>query len=124
MIIKNWFLIKNFTQNERMIIEAADVGGELEVLKETEKAVFFQATSDWGTLRFWCPKSCLIENETERERQQKEECVVRFESGLNYNATLVVFGKEKGIKGIRSGLKTAALIKKIAEAGFEVPARV
>lgn len=50
--------------------------------------------------------------------------MVRFESGLNYNATLVVFGKEKGIKGIRSGLKTAALIKKIAEAGFEVPARV
>lgn len=56
MIIKNWFLIKNFTQNERMIIEAADVGGELEVLKETEKAVFFQATSDWGDIKILVPE--------------------------------------------------------------------
>ena len=37
MTIKTWFLNKNFTQNERMVIESADMDGELEVLKETEK---------------------------------------------------------------------------------------
>ncbi|MCI8483516.1 MAG: hypothetical protein HFH41_04165 [Lachnospiraceae bacterium] len=124
MTIKSWFLNRNFAQNERMIIEAADMGEELEVLKETEKAFFLQATSDWGSLKFWCPKSCFVENETEEERQWRIESVARFESNLNYNAVLVKFGKENGIKGIRNGLKTTTLIRKITDAGFEVPARI
>lgn len=124
MTIKNWFLEKNFTQNERFIIEAADMGGELFREKETEKAVLFKAVSDYGTLKFWCPKSCLTENETEQERQYRFEKAERFQSGLAYNETLVQYAKQAGIKGIRCGMKTATLIKKIAEAGLEVPARV
>ena len=69
MTIKTQFLNKNFTQNERMVIESANMVGELEILRETEKAVFFQAISDWGTLKFWCPKSYLTENGTEQERR-------------------------------------------------------
>lgn len=121
MTIKNWFLNKNFTQNERYIIECADMAGELEIIKETEKAVQFKADSDFGELKFWCPKSCLIENETEQEKQRRKEHAARFQSGLKYNETLVKFAKENGIKGIRNGLKTATLIKKITEAGFEIP---
>ncbi len=37
MTIKGWFLDKNFTQNERYIINLAMNGDELETLKETEK---------------------------------------------------------------------------------------
>ena len=86
MTIKTWFLNKNFTQNERMVIESADMGGELEILKETEKAVFFQATSDWGTLKFWCPKSCLTENETKKERKERKERIISYqEIDGNYN---------------------------------------
>ena len=40
-----------------------------------------------------------------------------------YNESLVKFAKEKGIKGIRTGLRTATLIRKITEAGYEVPER-
>ena len=39
MTIKGWFLDKNFTQNERYIINLAMNGDELETLRETEKAV-------------------------------------------------------------------------------------
>lgn len=122
-MIKRWFLEKNFTANERYIIECAIAGGEMEVLKETEKAIQFEADSDFGIFKFWCPKSCLIENETEQERQQREDRAARFQNGLNYNETLVRFAKENGLKGIRTGMKTVTLIKKISEAGLTVPAR-
>lgn len=122
-MIKSWFLYNNFEQSERYIIETAIMGDELEVIRETDKAVKFKAYSDWGNLTFWCPRSCLVGNETEQERKWGEEREEKFEKGLKYNESLVKFGKEKGIKGIRVGLKTATLIRKISEAGYDVPER-
>lgn len=123
MTIKAWFLNKNFTSNERTIIENADMGGELIVVRETEKAVNFKAVSDYGTLVFWCPKSCLTVNETEEERKINEEKSEKISSGLAYNELLVSYAKSKGIKGIRKGMKTVTLIQKIKSAGYEVPSR-
>lgn len=88
MTIKTQFLNKNFTQNERMVIESADMDGELEVLKETEKQIFIQATSDWRTLKFWCPKSYLTENGTKQERRQRAECAACFENGVSCSSHL------------------------------------
>ena len=31
--------------------------------RETEKAYYLKALSDFGTLKFWCPKSCIYERE-------------------------------------------------------------
>lgn len=122
-MIKRWYLHNNFSPGEIYVIDNAMMGEGLEILKETEKAVKFRAYSDWGRVTFWCPKSCLMENETEHEREWREEREAKFEKGLKYNESLVKFGKEKGIKGIRTGLKTATLIRKISEAGYEVPER-
>lgn len=119
-MIKRWYLHNNFSQSEIFIIGTAMMGEGLETLKETEKAINFRAYSDWGRLTFWRPKSCLMENETGQEREWREE---RFEKGLKYNESLVKFAKEKGIKGIRTGLRTATLSRKITEAGYEVPER-
>lgn len=47
----------------------------------------------------------------------------RMEAGLNYNEKLVAFAKENGIKGIRRGMKTQTLMRKITEAGLKIPAR-
>lgn len=58
--IKDWFLNKNLTANERYVVEMAQVNDELTVMKEAEKAVQFQAVSDFGTIKFWCPKSCIM----------------------------------------------------------------
>lgn len=122
-MIKRWYLHNNFSPGEIYVIDNAMMGEGLEILKETEKAVKFRAYSDWGRVTFWCPRSCLMENETEQEREWREEREAKFEKGLKYNESLVKFGKEKGIKGIRAGLKTATLIRKISEAGYEVPKR-
>lgn len=122
-MIKRWYLHNNFSQSEIFIIDTAMMGEGLEILRETEKAINFRAYSDWGRLTFWCPKSCLMENETGQEREWREEREARCEKGLKYNESLVKFAKEKGIKGIRTGLRTATLIRKITEAGYEVPER-
>lgn len=122
-MIKRWYLHNNFSPGEIYVIDNAMMGEGLEILKETEKAVKFRAYSDWGRVTFWCPRSCLMENETEQEREWREEREARFEKGLKYNESLVKFAKEKGIKGIRTGLRTATLIRKITEAGHEVPER-
>lgn len=112
MKIKTWFLSKNFTSNERMIIEMAIFSDDVEILKETEKAVFVQFTSDYGAIKTWMPKSCMLNDD--------EPCAT---TGLDYNIMLVNFAKSNGIKGIRTGLKTETLINKIRRAGLQVPAR-
>lgn len=121
---KSWFLDKNFDQNERYIINLAVIGDEMEILKKTEKAIRFRAHSDFGNFDFWCPKSCLLQNETEKEKIQRIERENRINAGLNYNELLVNFAKEHGIKGVRTGLKTKTLIQKIVAAGYKIPERV
>ena len=71
-MIKRWYLHNNFSQSEIYIIDTAMMGEGLEILEETEKAINFRAYSDWGRLTFWCPKSCLMENETGQEREWRE----------------------------------------------------
>ncbi|MCM1221738.1 MAG: hypothetical protein NC548_45430, partial [Lachnospiraceae bacterium] len=61
--IKDWFLNKNFTQNEAYIIRLAQAGGELYMIRETEKALQLRAESDFGNLVFWVPKSCTVSEE-------------------------------------------------------------
>lgn len=54
--IKQWFVNKNFTQQEKMVINSSD----REVVKETEKAVQILFSSKYGNLTKWVPKSCLV----------------------------------------------------------------
>lgn len=55
--VARWFLQKNFSQSERLVIDCAD---SAEVVKETEKAVRIKWTSDHGAFFAWVPRSCLV----------------------------------------------------------------
>lgn len=118
-MIKEWFLEKNFNSNERYVIELAEMNDELLVIQETEKAVQFKAISDFGELKFWCPKSCIYTEEEAIEEMQKKSSALK--RGLSYNETLLALAKENGIKGVRKGMKTTTLIKKLASAGIDIP---
>lgn len=120
-MIKSWFIDKNFTQSERLVIQTADFGGELETLHETEKAVQFKAFSDYGNITFWCPKSCILKaGEVDADMERKATAINK---GLDYNEKLLKLAKENGIKGVRKGMKTDTLKKKIREAGIAIPER-
>ncbi|MCI5872158.1 MAG: hypothetical protein PUJ55_10625 [Clostridiales bacterium] len=58
--IKDWFLNKNFTQNERYAIKMAEENNEITAVKQTEKALLLKANSEYGMLTFWAPKSVCI----------------------------------------------------------------
>lgn len=118
-MIKEWFLEKNFTSNERYVIELAEMNDELIAIKESDKAVYFKAVSDFGELKFWCPKSCIYTEEEAIEEMQKKSSALK--RGLSYNETLLALAKENGIKGVRKGMKTATLIKKLTSAGIDIP---
>ena len=112
--IKDWFAEKNFTQSERYIIKLAIAGGDLHVIDQTEKALKFTAESDYGDFTFWCPKSCLM---TKEDIENKTRALKK---GLAYNLQLLEIAKENGLK-VRKGMKTLTLIKKLKEAGIDVP---
>lgn len=118
-MIKEWFLEKNFNSNERYVINLAELNEELTVIEESEKAVRFQAVSDFGTLKFWCPKSCIYTEEEIAEKVQKR--AASLERGLSYNEKLLSLAKENHIKGVRKGMKTVTLIGKLESAGIAIP---
>ena len=119
--VKDWFLNKTLTNEERYAYSVGDVAY---IAKETEKAVLIKNDTDFGTVSFWCPKSCLMTKEdVDKEKEATEKLEKAMESGLAYNEKLVIFAKENGVKGVRIGLRTKTLIEKIQKAGLEVPAR-
>ena len=117
--VKDWFLKKTLTRDE---LYAYNVGDGAYIARETEKAVLVKNMTDYGMISFWCPKSCLLKKE-ESPRNFKKELFQRMENGLKYNEILVTYAKNNGVKGVRTGMRTVTLIKKIEDAGLDVPAR-
>lgn len=119
--VKQWFIDKNFTPEERY---AADVS-DLTIIKETEKAVLIKFVSDFGTFTKWIPKSCLMTEEDYRiEREKEEKRIARFEEGKRKYNELIKFAKNNGVKYVGVGLRKETIINKIKEAGLEVPAEL
>lgn len=112
--VKDWFLSKTLTEQERYAYKI----GSAYITRETEKAVLVKCDTKYGALSFWCPKSCL------KEENEKENLVKSFEDGLKYNERLLAFAKLNNVKGVRKGLRTQTIIEKIQASGLEVPARV
>lgn len=111
--IKEWFLTKNFNENERYAISVS----EISVKKESEKAVYVYFTSDYGTIKSWIPKSCLAtKEEIEAERKLAEE---RDKAIIKYH-DLLMWASKQGLK-VGNMPKKVNLLKKIEKAGLQVP---
>ena len=110
--VKEWFIDKNFNQNERYGISVAD---SCSVEKETEKAVLVKWETEYGNITRWIPKSCtMTEEEMQKEMEEKEE---RFVKGTEMHEELVKFAKENGLKA-RKNSKTTTLINMIKNANL------
>lgn len=119
--IKSWFVLKNFTSEERYAESVSDK----EIVRKTEKAVLIKFVSDFGTFTKWIPKSCLMTEEDFRiEREREEKRIARFEEGQRKYKELVKFAKENKVKGVRIGFRKETIINKIKDAGLEVPAEL
>lgn len=107
--LKTWFINKNFSHHEAYALKVSD----FQIIKETAKAYRLKAVSDYGNLYIWAPKSvCLNSEQYEAEMIKAEKA---FEKGLEYNRSLLAQAKALGIKGVRKGMRTKTLERKIAE---------
>ena len=57
VMVKEWFLRKNFTEAEAYMI---GISYESVVERETLKAALVKFTNEFGSKQFWIPKSCLL----------------------------------------------------------------
>ena len=57
VVVKDWFLKKNFTETDLYMI---GISYKSIVIKETEKAALVQFTNEYGKKNFWIPKKCLL----------------------------------------------------------------
>lgn len=118
--IKEWFF--NKIQSEHRNLHFFYSYGSIN--KETEKAyqVFLEYTTIDGEYDgeklVWVPKSCtMTEEEYKKEIEEQEK---RFEEGCRRYEELLAFAKENGVKGVRKGMRTETIKRKIAEAGIKV----
>ena len=61
--VKEWFINKNFNQNERYGISVAD---RSYIERETWKAVLVRWETEFGNITSWVPKSCLLTRKKEK----------------------------------------------------------
>ena len=73
--VKSWFINKNFTENQKSALATAY---DYKIEKETEKAYFLNAETDYGCIKFWCPKSCTVEINEAEEARPVEEVMAEF----------------------------------------------
>lgn len=73
--VKSWFINKNFTENQKSALATAY---DYKIEKETEKAYFLNANTDYGCIKFWCPKSCTVEINEAEEARPIEEVMEEF----------------------------------------------
>lgn len=78
IIVKGWFMSKEFTSSERIAISTAD---RCEVVRETEKAMLVKWFTEYGTIQHWLPKSvCEVIDEVENEERFTEGQTVKHDT--------------------------------------------
>ena len=125
--IEEWFLLKNFTEQQLYVISIAD---QVTIKRETKKACYIEFwNAKFGSIFSWVPKSvCGLAEKSEAAKKVEEQIEARakaarerLEAAEKHYEAVLAFAKENKVKGVRRGLKLRTLYAKIAEAGLEFP---
>lgn len=111
--IPGWVVIDKLNSQEQYGYSVADSVG---IKRETEKAILVSASTEWGRIEFWCPKSVLLTPE-HYEKQNTRAMV-----NAAYTNYLLATAKEHGVKlgNTRSWEKVTA---KLGKNGIDVKTR-
>ena len=125
--IEEWFLLKNFTEQQLYVISIAD---QVTIKRETKKACYIEFwNAKFGSIFSWIPKSvCGLAEKSEAAKKVEEQIEARakaarerLEAAEKHYEAVLAFAKDNKVKGVRRGLKLRTLYAKIAEAGLEFP---
>lgn len=90
IVIKAWFVKKEFSQSERYAMETSSA----DIERETEKAYLLKWNTKFGILKKWVPKSCVTMTEIERTANEVEMVAALKAQGMNVeDAFDLVYGK-------------------------------
>lgn len=119
--VKSWFINKNFTENQKSALATAY---DYKIEKETEKAYFLNAETDYGCIKFWCPKSCTVEINEAEEARPIEEVMAEFNLTKEDMENFALFSK---VSDYASGRITKAELEEAIakkDAGLKYNARL
>lgn len=119
--VKSWFINKNFTENQKSALATAY---DYKIEKETEKAYFLNAETDYGCIKFWCPKSCTVEINEAEEARPVEEVMAEFNLTKEDMENFALFSK---VSDYASGRITKAELEEAIakkDAGLKYNARL
>jgi type III secretion system FlhB-like substrate exporter len=114
-ILPKWFINKNLSQNQAYAVSVEGCG---EAVKETEKAIDIEFTTDYGKVWLWCPKSIL--KTIDEVADELLESAKKFNDKMNKRAELIERMRALGIKGISNHQRTETIFSKAKEQGVDV----
>lgn len=119
--IKEWFIRKNFNTQEQAALATCY---EYDIIGETEKAYKIMADTDYGYIKFWCPKSCTVEINESEEARPVEEVMAEFNLTKEDMENFALFSK---VSDYASGRITKAELEEAIakkDAGLKYNARL
>ena len=114
-ILPRWFINKNLSQNQAYAVSVEGCG---KAVKETEKAIDIEFTTDYGKVWLWCPKSILKTIE-----EVADELIVsakKFNDKMNRRAELIEKMRALGVKSISNHQRTETIFSKAKSQGVDV----
>ena len=116
MIIKNWFIDKNFSNRNRSLIETALYNNNYEIVGVSAKAKHIEFRGVNESLKTWVPKSCIIEGQ-EVEIKSKPATL----DAITWRLKVVRFAKDNGLDNVNMTMGNDDLLAWIAAGNLELP---
>lgn len=114
-ILPRWFINKNLSQNQAYAVSVEGCG---RAVKETEKAVDIEFTTDYGKVWLWCPKSIL--KTIEEVADELIDSAKKFDEKMRKRAELIERMRALGVKGISNRQRTKTIFSKAKSQGVDV----
>ena len=114
-ILPKWFINKNLSQSQAYAVNVEGCG---KAVKETDKAIDIEFTTDYGKVWFWCPKSIL--KTTEEVADELIASAKKFNDKINNRAELIEKMRVLGVKGISNRQRTETIFDKAKKQNIDV----
>lgn len=114
-VLPKWFINKNLSQNQAY---AVSVEGYGKAVKETEKAIDIEFTTDYGKIWIWCPKSIL--KTIDEVADELIASAKKFNDKMNKRAELIERMRALGVKNISNHQRTETIFDKAKRQGIDV----
>ncbi len=114
-ILPKWFINKNLSQNQAYAVVVEGCG---KAVKETEKAIDIEFTTDYGKVWLWCPKAVL--KTIDKVADELIESAKKFNDKMNNRSELIERMRALGVKGISNHQRTETIFSKAKEQGVDV----